>query len=216
MKSRTPKIPGFSASAALVAREGIRIALPPHPGPKEGGEVLPFVKIVDYDSRWPSIFKVEKQRIVMLTGDRIVGIEHFGSTSIPRICAKPVIDILAGLGDWRTADDVRNLLFGFDYRYIGGLQDWFILGRTGSPAFRLHLVPHGSFRWEGFLALRDYLRSDPKAAAEYCRRKRSLGITHHTDRLNYAQGKRDFLDNLQGLAVRNISATRLVSAEGSG
>jgi len=212
----TPRIPGFSASAALVGREGILVAQVPHPGPKDGGEVLPFVKIVDYDSRWPSIYEVEKQRIVMLAGNRIAGIEHFGSTSIPRICAKPVIDILAGLSDWRTADDVRNLLFGFDYRNIGGLPDWYILGRTGSPAFRLHLVPYGSFRWEGFLALRDYLRSDPNAAAEYCRRKRSWGITHHTDRLSYANAKRDFLDNLQGLAVRNISASRLVSSEGSG
>jgi GrpB-like predicted nucleotidyltransferase (UPF0157 family) len=205
------RIPGFSAASALAGRQWSFFALPPHPGPKEGGEVLPFVKIVDYDSRWPSIFEVEKQRIVMLAGNRIAGIEHFGSTSIPRICAKPVIDILAGLSDWRTADDVRNLLFGFDYRYVAGLQDWSIQGRTGSPAFRLHLVPYGSFRWQGFLALRDYLRSDPKAAAEYCRRKRSLGITHHTDRVSYAQGKRDFLESLMGLAVRNISATRLVS-----
>jgi GrpB-like predicted nucleotidyltransferase (UPF0157 family) len=186
--------------------------MPPRPGPKDGGDVLPYVKIVSYDQRWPLIFEVEKQRILMLSGNKVAAVEHFGSTAIPRICAKPCIDMLVGLNHWGEADDLQRMFSRLDYHYIAGLEiDWRILGRTGSPAFRLHLLPYQNFRWKGFIALRDYLRSNPRVAAEYCRQKKHLAVTHHTDRVQYSQGKRDFLDNVEGLARRNILASRLVS-----
>ena len=104
------------------------------------------------------------------------------------------------------------MLSRFDYHYIASLEaDWHILGRTGSPAFRLHMLPCENFRWRGFLALRDYLRSDHRVASEYCRRKKDLAVTHLTDRVQYSQGKRDFLDGLEDLARRGILASRLVS-----
>ncbi len=174
--------------------------------------MLPYVKIVSYDQRWPLIFEVEKQRILMLSGNKVAAVEHFGSTAIPRICAKPCIDMLVGLNHWGEADDLQRMFSRLDYHYIAGLEiDWRILGRTGSPAFRLHLLPYQNFRWKGFLALRDYLRSNPRVAAEYCRQKKHLAVTHQTDRVQYSQGKRDFLDNVEGLARRNILASRLVS-----
>lgn len=174
--------------------------------------MLPYVKVVGYDSRWPVIFEIERQRSFLLAGDKITAIEHFGSTAIPRICAKPCVDMLVGLNDWADADELQQRLTRMDYHYIAGLEvDWRILGRTGSPAFRLHMLPYQNFRWTGFLALRDYLRSNPRVAADYCRQKKHLAVTHHTDRVQYSQGKRDFLDNVEGLARRNILASRLVS-----
>jgi GrpB-like predicted nucleotidyltransferase (UPF0157 family) len=108
--------------------------MPPHPGPKDGGDVLPYVKIVSYDQRWPLIFEVEKQRILMLSGNKVAAVEHFGSTAIPRICAKPCIDMLVGLNHWGEADDLQRMFSRLDYHYIAGLEiDWRILGRTGRP-----------------------------------------------------------------------------------
>jgi GrpB-like predicted nucleotidyltransferase (UPF0157 family) len=213
----TTRIPRFTALVSLSNRGWNTLLLPTHPGPKDGGDVLPYVKIVEYDSRWPAVYEVEKQRILQLAGSRIAAIEHFGSTSIPRICAKPVIDILVGLVDWKEAKGVRRLLSAFDYRYIAGLEeDWHVLGRTGSPAFRVHLVPYQSFRWTGHLALRDYLRSHPRVAFAYCRLKKQMAITHLTQRVKYSQAKREFLDNIEDLARKGILASRLVSPRGPG
>jgi GrpB-like predicted nucleotidyltransferase (UPF0157 family) len=214
VKNLSP-IPGFAAESGLASPPWSYFALPARTGPKDSGDVLPYIKIVDYDSRWPAIYTVEEQRIRQLIGSTFVRVEHFGSTAVPRICAKPVIDILAGLADWRTADQTQNALYTLDYRYIAGLEDWRILGRTGSPAFRLHLVPYGSYRWRGFLALRDHLRENPKDAAEYCSLKRKLAVTHMSNRIFYNKAKREFLDRMGDLARRHILASRLVSREGS-
>jgi GrpB-like predicted nucleotidyltransferase (UPF0157 family) len=208
------RIAGFTAGPPFIGAGSSGFYMPPRTGPKDGGDVLPYVKVVSYDPRWPTIYQVEKQRILMLVGSLIVGIEHFGSTSIPRMCAKPVIDILCGLRKWEQSTYVRTILARLDYQYIAGLEeDWAILGRTGSPAFRLHLVPYGTFRWYGFLALRNYIGSNPRVASEYCRRKKHLAVTHRSDRISYSQGKRDFLDNLEDLARANILASRLVSRQ---
>jgi GrpB-like predicted nucleotidyltransferase (UPF0157 family) len=212
MNVRPSRIPNFVAQASLLDPLWNQYTLPRHPGPKDGGDVLPYVKVVPYDSRWPVVFEVEKQRIASLAGDQIAAVEHFGSTAIPRICAKPCIDMLVGLKDWRQAGQLKRDFIRLDYRYIAGLDDdWQILGRTGSPAFRLHMLPFQNFRWNGFLALRDYLRSNPRVAAEYCRRKKYLAVMHHTNRVQYSQGKRDFLDNVEDLARENILASNLVS-----
>lgn len=216
METHAQRIPGFAADGGLSSPGWIRFVPPPRVGPKDSGDVLPYVKIVEYDSRWPVIYEVEKRRILRLAGNRIARIEHFGSTAVPRICAKPVIDIIAGLTDWNTATATQHMLSGFDYRYIAGLEDWRILGRTGSPAFRLHLVPYGSYRWKGFLALRDHLRANPQDAADYCTLKKKLAVTYMSNRVRYNKAKREFLDRMGNLARRHILASRLVSREGSG
>jgi GrpB-like predicted nucleotidyltransferase (UPF0157 family) len=210
------RIPGFGAEAGLSAPQWSHVAPLPCAGPKDSGDVLPYVKIIEYDSRWPMMYAVEEERILRLAGNRIAGIEHFGSTAVPRICAKPVIDIIAGLTRWNTADEIQHRLLAFDYRYIAGLEDWRILGRAGSPAFRLHIVPYASYRWNGFLALRDHLRSNPKDACEYCRLKKQLAMIHVSNRVKYNQAKREFLDHMGDLAKKNILASRLVSRKGSG
>jgi GrpB-like predicted nucleotidyltransferase (UPF0157 family) len=206
MKISRYSTPGFGAAMSASGTGWTTLALPPYTGPKDGGEVHPYVDILEYDWRWPAVYETEKQRILQFAGNRIAAIQHVGSTSVPRLCAKPVIDIIAGLADWDSATGLRRNLAAFDYhRITSPTKEWHILGRTGSPAFRLHLVPDQSARWKGFLALRDYLRSDSRMASEYCRLKKRLAATHPTDRVKYHQGKGNFLDALEERAMGNFS-----------
>lgn len=212
MKVSPYRIPGFGAAMSISRTGWTALAPPPHAGPRDGGEVHPYLEISEYDWRWPAVYEVERQRILQLAGARITAIEHFGSTSVPRLCAKPVIDIVVGLAQWNDAEGLRRSLAAFDYRRIASpSEEWHILGRTGSPAFRVHLVPHQSRRWKGFLAVRDYLRSDSRIASEYCRLKKRLAAIHHTDRLKYHQGKRDFLTALEERAIGAIPRSRLTN-----
>jgi GrpB-like predicted nucleotidyltransferase (UPF0157 family) len=76
------------------------------------------IKIVDPDPQWPLMFEAEKKRILDAIGDIIVGIEHFGSTSIPGIGAKPIIDILIAIPQLDDAKKCIEPLAAIGYKYI--------------------------------------------------------------------------------------------------
>jgi GrpB-like predicted nucleotidyltransferase (UPF0157 family) len=163
------------------------------------GPRLPL-RILKYDPRWPTIFDIERQRILMLIGNKLEAIEHIGSTSIPGICSKPCIDIAIGFGDMRVTGNVENLLLRLGYTRVIGFEDWIILGKSGSMSFRLHLVPHESRRWHNFILFRNYLRSHPAIAAEYSRQKQKLAIINQADRPGYALGKSSFVQSVENIA----------------
>jgi GrpB-like predicted nucleotidyltransferase (UPF0157 family) len=165
---------------------------------------------VDYDSRWPGLYEVEKQRVLALIGDKIEAIEHFGSTSVPGMCGKPCIDAVAGVKDMSISRHLKTILGRLGYHYVAHAPDqlWQIVGREGSVSFRLHIVPHEGRRWNGFLALRDYLRSHRSIALEYCRRKRRLAMMHRLDPRTYYEGKREFIESTEAQARLSPGSAR--------
>ena len=149
------------------------------------------VRLVEYDVRWPLLFAAEERRIRDQCGTRAPRLEHIGGTSVPGMCAKPVLDIAAGRpGESATADYVTALeRAGYEHRGERGLpgREFF---RRGEPrAYHLHLVEEGGPLWSDYVVFRDYLRAHTEAAHEFAGLKRVLAARFAHDRDAYMHAK---------------------------
>jgi GrpB-like predicted nucleotidyltransferase (UPF0157 family) len=155
------------------------------------------VKIVPYDPLWPARFEIEKALLeeaigVWATG----GIHHAGSTAVPGLAAKPVIDVLVGVDDLPSSRDSFAELARIGYHYApyrAGEMHWFCKPDRSHRTHHLHLVPTGSLRYQAELAFRDALRARPDLAAAYASLKTSLAKRYEHDRERYTQEKADFI-----------------------
>jgi GrpB-like predicted nucleotidyltransferase (UPF0157 family) len=155
------------------------------------------VDLVDYDPSWPLRFAHEERAIREVLGSFAAGpIEHVGSTAIPGVAAKPIIDIMVGV---RSLEDSRAMVpllgqIGYlYYPYRTDVMHWFC---KPSPSFRthhVHAVPVGARLWKDRIAFRDHLRGDAALASEYTDLKRRLAITHRFDREAYTEAKGPFI-----------------------
>jgi len=163
------------------------------------------VEIVAYDASWPGQFEEEEKLLRRTLAAWLVGpVEHIGSTAIPGLVAKPVIDIMAAVESLDASRPSFAALARLGYCYAPYRADsehWFC---KPSPAFRthhLHLVPIESPRWREPIAFRDYLRSHARVAAEYGELKRRLAQAHRFDREAYTEAKGPFIARITGLAL---------------
>ncbi len=168
------------------------------------------IEIVDYDPRWPSLFDEEAKRLrAILDPSLVVGLEHFGSTAIPGLSAKPIIDILIAVRSLTDAHAIFvKALQTLDYVYWADNPKkdrmFFVKGMPPFGSRRSHHVhvtePHGEM-WQR-LAFRDYLRVHPEEAAVYERLKRRLASEHRTDREAYTDAKSAYVETVMGKAIR--------------
>jgi GrpB-like predicted nucleotidyltransferase (UPF0157 family) len=162
---------------------------------------LPFNAVVlePYTPLWAELYAQERTRILSAVGDSVLGIEHVGSTSIPGIRAKPIIDIAVAVQSMRDAEELapRMALIGYDYAGDGGVPGERIYGR--GPRMRTHLV-HAVIaagpEWRNYLQFRDTLRRDPKLARDYSALKRELAEKFADDRRGYTRAKGEFIDRV--------------------
>ncbi len=163
----------------------------------------PPVIIVDYDPAWPHIFEAEKTRILEAIGPHILAIEHIGSTSVPGLAAKPIIDILIGLRSLGDSADVATRLEAIGYEYDPSHEDEFPerrhfgRGRTPAQVYHLHAVEVTTEFWKRHVLFRDYLRTHPEAAAEYGRLKKDLAARYGRDRDGYTDAKGPFIREIE-------------------
>ncbi len=162
------------------------------------------IEIVNYDPRWPVLFDDEAKRLrATLDPSLVVGLEHFGSTSIPGLSAKPIIDILIAVRSLADAQasfvkPLRNL----DYVYWAEnpKQDrmFFVKGMPPFGSRRTHHVHVTEAQGEMWqrLAFRDYLRAHPEEAAIYEQLKRRLATEHRTDREAYTDAKSAYVESV--------------------
>jgi GrpB-like predicted nucleotidyltransferase (UPF0157 family) len=159
------------------------------------------------DPAWPGLFASERQRLLDALPDRFIAIEHFGSTSVPGLLAKPVIDLLAGLADLEEAasliEPLGQLGFHYPIEFNATLSDrrWLMRQHQGRRTHHLHLVQFGDACWMRALRFRDVLRSDPRIAARYARHKCALAVAHANDRERYTAAKGEFVANVLGRAA---------------
>jgi GrpB-like predicted nucleotidyltransferase (UPF0157 family)/8-oxo-dGTP pyrophosphatase MutT (NUDIX family) len=155
------------------------------------------VQIVPYDAEWPARFLDERAALSAAIGDWAVGgIHHVGSTAVPGLGAKPIIDILVGVRDLKTSRECFNKLAALGYHYAPYRADemhWFCKPDPARRTHHLHLVPAGAPRFRDELAFRDYLRGHADAAREYCALKRRLAEEFEHDRETYTAAKADFI-----------------------
>jgi GrpB-like predicted nucleotidyltransferase (UPF0157 family) len=163
------------------------------------------VEIVPYDPAWPGLFEEEQRTLLHAIGPWLGGpVEHIGSTAIPGLSAKPVIDIMAAVSSLEASRPALAVLAGVDYCYFPyrpESEHWFC---KPSPAFRthhLHLVPLDSPQWAGALAFRDYLRANPETAAQYKELKTRLALEFRLDREAYTEAKGPFITRITRLAL---------------
>jgi len=168
------------------------------------------VEIVDYDPRWPLLFDEEAKRLrAVLDPSLIVGLEHFGSTAIPGLSAKPIIDILIAVRSLAAAQATFvEALRGLDYIYWADNPKkdrmFFVKGMPPFGSKRSHHVhvtePHGEM-WQR-LAFRNYLRAHPEEAEIYERLKRRLVAEHQTDREAYTDAKSTYVESVMRKAIK--------------
>lgn len=156
------------------------------------------VVVADYDPSWPEVFEKLRERIAAALGPLVLAIEHVGSTSVPNMCAKPIIDLDVIV----RREDVAAAIAAVEalgYRHEGDL------GVEGREAFRwtaefpehhLYMCPEGSPAFERHVLFRDYLRTHPEKAREYAELKKRLAQQFHDDRSRYQAAKADFVDSL--------------------
>jgi GrpB-like predicted nucleotidyltransferase (UPF0157 family) len=155
------------------------------------------VRIVDYDPGWPARFEQERTELAAAIGEWIVGgVHHVGSTSVPGLEAKPVIDILVGVGSLESSRACFGPLSALGYLYApyrAGEMHWFCKPDRRRRTHHLHVVPVASSRFREELAFREHLRGDADAAREYGASKRALATEFEHDREAYTAAKADFI-----------------------
>jgi HAD superfamily hydrolase (TIGR01549 family) len=160
-------------------------------------EVDEPIRLARYDPTWPARFEDERAAISEEIGPWIAGgIHHVGSTAVPGLAAKPIIDILAGVRDLRESRACFEPLAQLGYAYAPYLPSemhWFCKPHPSRRTHHLHLVPVGSKRYADELAFRDRLRDDPVIAAEYLVLKHGLASRFAHDREAYTNAKSDFI-----------------------
>ena len=149
------------------------------------------VRLVEYDARWPALFAAEQQRILDQCGTLALRLEHVGGTSIPGMCAKPVLDIAAGRPrDASTQDYVAALeQAGYEHRGEQGVPGRQFFCRGQPRAYHVHLVEEGGPLWRDYVAFRDYLRAHAEAARQFADLKRVLAERFSRDREAYMNAK---------------------------
>lgn len=159
-----------------------------------------FIEIVPYDASWPALYRQETARLRTLLAPYLERIEHFGSTAIPGIAAKPIVDILVGVETPAVArEEVAPILEKAQYEYFWRTDvpepyGWFIKRSTaGKRTHHVHVVALTSTMWER-LMFRDALRQHPELARRYEELKYALAAAHARNREAYTKGKTDFIN----------------------
>ena len=134
------------------------------------------VIVTEYDPTWPKLFAAECNRIRIACGPMITRIEHFGSTAVPGMAAKPIVDLLVGVRSLDAFAPHVPQLERIGYQNFGAvmLVERLYLRRRGPPHFNIAVAVDGGSWWRAQLALRDYLRARPAEALAYANRKREL------------------------------------------
>ena len=162
------------------------------------------IRLVPYDPTWPAQYEAEIARVLAaLPGDLIIAAGHFGSTAIPGLAAKPIIDILIAvrsLFDARTVAVSPLEALGYAFWSDNPKTDrlFFVKGLPPSAPQRthhIHMTESDGEIWQR-LIFRDYLRAHPDEAAHYAALKQDLAARHSQDREAYTDAKSDYVDGV--------------------
>lgn len=160
------------------------------------------VVVVDYDPQWTTSYEEEKERILGAIGDVAVAIEHIGSTAVPGLGAKPIIDIMVAVPVLADAERCTEPLQEIGYEYVPEYNDviperrYFHKGPPGARTYHLHMVELTSGFWERHLLFRDSLRVHPEEAQRYDQLKKDLAAKFGSDRDGYTEAKTSFIESV--------------------
>ena len=161
--------------------------------------------VVDYNPLWHQLFKEEAERIEEILGANLVAIYHIGSTSVPFLAAKPVIDIMPVVKDLDAEDGKKDEFEAIGYEYLGeyGMENRRYLRKGGDErTHQIHIFEkNDDENISRHLAFRDYLRAHRNVADEYAALKRVLALKFPYDIEGYSDGKDDFVKRIEKAAL---------------
>ncbi len=178
------------------------------------------VELVKYDPKWKSLFEIEKKKLLNVINSKEIEVEHIGSTSIPDIYSKPIIDIMIGVKE-KQLDNYINSIISLGYTYVQkyeicmpfrryffkpknlDMQFPKIIGfndpdinKENNDSFHIHMVKINSDFWIKHLLFRNYLRNNYKARKEYENTKKALAKMEWDSVNDYADAKSDCISKI--------------------
>ncbi len=172
-----------------------------------------FIQLAPYNPYWQTAYSIESERIALTMPMRF-SIEHIGSTSVPLLCAKPVIDIIAGLTDFENDTTLcvvclQNLGYTYHPDLETGMPNRRFFTRcdtTTNLSFNLHVVAEGSKFWQRHLLFRNYLRQHVPARIAYEQLKQNLAQREWDNTGEYAEAKTPFIRAMETAAKSFFAA----------
>ena len=156
-----------------------------------------MVVVRPYDDAWITAYAEEAERLRAALGLYADHLEHVGSTAVPGLAAKPIIDLALGLADWSQLAELTTRLQMTGYSAFGERgrigDHFFALGPEELRTHYLHVVAWGGDRWDNYLLFRDRLRSDTVLRDTYAKLKTELAAKHSSDRPAYLAAKEQFI-----------------------
>ena len=154
--------------------------------------------LVPYDPAWPRLFQEEADRITPAIGAHAMQVEHVGSTAVPHLLAKPVIDIAVAVSSAAAADACIGPLTALGYEYRGTHGDdparrYYVLNRAGRRNVQIHLYILPARAWDEMLRFRDTLRTDAQLRAAYMAEKQRVAESVAWNKTEYAIAKGPFI-----------------------
>ena len=165
------------------------------------------VEVVPHDPRWRDAFEAEAKHVAAALGENVVAVHHIGSTAIPNIFAKPVVDLLVEVRDIAEVDGRRSAMESLGYEVMGeygipGRRYFRKDDREGIRTHHVHTFEAGSAEVERHLAFRDYMTAHPVEAQAYSELKRKLAEEHPQNIDGYMDGKDGFVKEMDRRAAR--------------
>jgi GrpB-like predicted nucleotidyltransferase (UPF0157 family) len=169
-----------------------------------------IVRLVPYTAEWKRLFEQEKARLQAAVGDYVLDIQHVGSTSIPGMVAKPILDIGIAVQSFEKAFVCIEPMVQLGYEYHGehGIPRRHLFVKGDPRTHHVHMNEITSRDWENLVVFRDYLIQHPEAAQEYTELKLELAQRFPTDRQAYLDGKSSLIERVLQLARSQRETTR--------
>jgi GrpB-like predicted nucleotidyltransferase (UPF0157 family) len=170
-------------------------------------EIDELVEITDYNPIYEGRYRAERDRLRLGLATATLKFEHIGSTAVPGLAGKPVVDLMLGAppAAWAELESLRGRIVALGYEDLGeaGVPGRiYFRRRTKLRAFNVALVEEGGALWRENVALRDYLRAHPEAAAKYAKAKRAAVAGGAKTLLAYSEAKKGALEELLADARR--------------
>jgi len=157
------------------------------------------VHLEPYNEIWKELYRSERERLLRAVGELAKAIEHFGSTSVPGMTAKPIIDIMVGVENPSVAaDEIIRRLNGIGYEHLGeaGIPGRRYFRQRGLNDYNVHVVQYRGELWNNNLLLRDYLREHPEEAQRYSDMKKRILERGAQTLLSYSDRKHALVSGL--------------------
>ena len=171
------------------------------------GQYKRDLSVVPYRSGWQQCFEQEADRLRNALGERAMQIEHIGSTSIPGMAAKPIIDITVAVASFAEATDLIPVVeaLGYEYKPLDVIAERMFFAKESDPEIRTHhlsVTELGSAFWHKHLAFRDYLRAHDELAGEYVQLKKQIAEDYARTQQLDREAKTEFVSGVLALAEK--------------